>query len=152
MVNGLIFRICVESKLVHEVGKKQLIIPEIYRVKVLSIAHDALTAGHFSHRKTSYKIFQKFFWPGAEAQIKRYCKSCHICQKTSAKGSVKRVRMKNIPVISKPFSRVAIGLVGPITPSSERGYKYILTLIDYATRFPEAIPLKTSTPSQLLKA
>ena len=33
-------------------------------------------------------------------------------------------------------------LVGPITPASERGHRCILTLVDYATRYPEAVPLK----------
>ena len=33
-------------------------------------------------------------------------------------------------------------LVGLITPASERGHRYILTLVDYATRYPEAVPLK----------
>lgn len=50
--------------------------------------------------------------------------------------------MKNLPIISEPFSRVAIDLVGPFTPASERGNKYVLTLIDYASRYPEAIALQ----------
>ena len=33
-------------------------------------------------------------------------------------------------------------LVGPILPPSEMGHRYILTLVDYATRYPEAVPLK----------
>ena len=33
-------------------------------------------------------------------------------------------------------------LVGPISPPSENGHQYILTLVDYATRYPEAIALK----------
>ena len=33
-------------------------------------------------------------------------------------------------------------LVGPISPPSENGHQYILTLVDYATRYPEAITLK----------
>ena len=32
--------------------------------------------------------------------------------------------------------------VGPISPPSDSGHRYILTLFDYATRYPEAIPLK----------
>lgn len=36
-------------------------------------------------------------------------------------------------------------LVGPLEPSS-RGHKHILVIVDYATRYPEAIPLiKVST-------
>ncbi|RUS80747.1 hypothetical protein EGW08_011470 [Elysia chlorotica] len=41
-----------------------------------------------------------------------------------------------------PFKRVAVDLVGPIDPTSEDGHRYILTLVDYATRYPEAVTLK----------
>ena len=142
IIDGLIYRICVESKQEHEIGSKQLVVPEIYRDKVLNLAHDSLTAGHFSHRKTSYKIFQKFFWPGVGEHVKRYCRSCHSCQKVTPKGNVRKVPMKSVPVISEPYSRVAIDIIGPLFPCSDRGHKYILTMIDYATRFPEAVPLK----------
>ncbi|XP_047483006.1 uncharacterized protein LOC125035006 [Penaeus chinensis] len=142
IIGGLIYRVCLESKYDYEIGSKQLVTPDKYRIHVLNLAHDSLTAGHFSHRKTSFKVFSKFFWPGAGAHIKRYCRSCPICQKFSAKGTVRKVPMKNLPIISEPFSRVAIDLVGPFSPCSERGNKYVLTLIDYATRYPEAVPLK----------
>jgi hypothetical protein len=33
-------------------------------------------------------------------------------------------------------------LVGPL-PKSNRGHQYILAIVDYATRYPEAIPLRT---------
>ena len=141
MVNDLIYRVCLQSKNEHEVGMKQLVVPMIFRNIILATAHDSSVAGHFSHRKTSEKIFHKFFWPGAGADIKRYCKSCHVCQKSTPKGKIKKAPLVSMPIISVPFSRVAIDLVGPLTPS-KRGHKYILTLIDLATRFPEAIPLK----------
>ncbi|GFS28041.1 Pol polyprotein [Elysia marginata] len=32
-------------------------------------------------------------------------------------------------------------IVGPINPPSKAGHKFILTLIDYATRYAEAVPL-----------
>ena len=34
-------------------------------------------------------------------------------------------------------------LIGPMKPTTDRGHRYILVLIDYATRYPEAIPLKS---------
>ena len=46
-----------------------------------------------------------------------------------------------MPLIGVPFDRVAMDLIGPIEPASENGNRYILTLIDYATRYPEAIAL-----------
>lgn len=39
------------------------------------------------------------------------------------------------------FKRVAIDIVGPIEPRSEDDNTYILTLVDYATRYPEAVAL-----------
>ena len=39
-------------------------------------------------------------------------------------------------------STVSIDLVGPISPMSGRGHRYILTLVDFATRYSEALPLR----------
>ena len=47
-----------------------------------------------------------------------------------------------MPSIDKPFKRVAIDLVGPIGPPSEDGHRYILILVDFATRYPKAVALK----------
>ena len=47
-----------------------------------------------------------------------------------------------LPIISVPFSGIAIELVGPL-PKTNRGHKYILVILDYATRYSEAIPLRT---------
>ena len=38
------------------------------------------------------------------------------------------------PSSDVPFKRVAVDLIGPIEPASEAGHRYILTLVDYATR------------------
>jgi len=47
-----------------------------------------------------------------------------------------------MPITDTPFDRVAVDLVGPIFPPTERGSKHILTMMDYATRYREAVPLK----------
>ena len=44
-----------------------------------------------------------------------------------------------------PFKIVAVDIVGSIAPPSEAGHRYILTLVDYATRYPEAVPVKKIT-------
>ena len=81
--------------------------------------------------------------PGIQGDVTRFCKSCDVCQKTVNKGSVPKLPLQKIPLIDKPFKRVPIDLVVPISPPSEEGHRYILTLVDFATRYPEAVPLKT---------
>ena len=38
--------------------------------------------------------------------------------------------------------RVAINIVGHNAPASDKGHRYILILVDYATRYSKAVPLK----------
>lgn len=47
-----------------------------------------------------------------------------------------------MPLVDEPFKRVAVDLVGPIQPATDRGNRYILTLVDFASRYPEAVALK----------
>ncbi|KAK7938780.1 hypothetical protein WMY93_002106 [Mugilogobius chulae] len=58
---------------------------------------------------------------------------------------------KPLPVISTPFRRIAMDIVGPLVKSSS-GHQYILVISDYATRFPEAFPLRTITAPAVLRA
>ena len=57
-----------------------------------------------------------------------------------------------MPLIDTPFKRVAVDLVGPIYPLSESGHRYILTLVDYVTRYPDAVPLKSITTESVAEA
>ena len=47
-----------------------------------------------------------------------------------------------LPVIKEPFQRIAMDIVGPL-PKSQAGHKYILIICDYATQYPEAVPLRS---------
>ena len=53
-----------------------------------------------------------------------------------------RAPLGDMSLIDQPFKRVAINLVGPIVPASNKGHRHMLTLVDYATRYPEAVSLK----------
>ena len=71
----------------------------------------------------------------------RFCKSCDSCQRTIRKGRVTKESLGKLPLIDTPFKRVAVDIVGPTEPSSDNKSQYILTMIDYATRYPEAVAL-----------
>ena len=138
---GLVYRQILDKHDDTELREKQLVVPKKYRDTVLKTGHDALLAGHMGMNKTIDRIQNSFFWPGMNGDIVRYCKSCDICQRTSPKGRVKKVPMENVPTVSVPFDRVAVDIVGPINPRSKRGNKYILTMVDLATRYPKAVAL-----------
>ena len=139
--NGLLFRSFTSPSLENGRTFTQLVLPKKLHPKVLKLAHDSTMSGHLGIKKTTDRVLANFYWPGVQGDIRRYCVSCDICQRTVPKGRVSKVPLGRMPLIDTPFRRVAVDLVGPIYPSTDRGNRYILTLVDYATRYPEAVAL-----------
>ena len=87
------------------------------------------------------KVTSDFFFARLESDVRRFCQSCDICQRTLQKGKVSKVPLERMSLTDEPFQRVAVDLLGPLFLTTDRGNSYILTLVDYATRYPEAIAL-----------
>ena len=60
--------------------------------------------------------------------------------------------MHNLPVIAEPFLRIAIDIVGPLPVCRDTGSRFILTIVDHCTHFPEAVPLVTHEAIDVAKA
>ena len=130
----------------------QLVVPVGFREKVLRLAHETLLTEHLGIKKTLDRIVSEFFWPGVCGDVARFCKSCDICQRTIQKGRVTKVPLGKMPLIDTPFKRVAVDIVGPIVPRSDKKSRYILTMIDYATRYPEAVALPSIETERVAEA
>ena len=57
-----------------------------------------------------------------------------------------------MPIIDIPFQKVAIDPIGPLSPLSKRRNRWILTVVDCATRYPEAIALSSTTTEDVPEA
>ena len=138
--NGLLYRGALDTA-----GENvaQLLVPKSHVSRVLYLAHTHQLGAHLGIQKTYERITDRFYWPGIKRAVEAFCKSCDACQKTAPK-TAHRNPLIPLPIIETPFSRIAMDIVGPL-PKSARGHKYILVIVDYATRFPEAIPLRAAT-------
>ncbi|XP_063847238.1 uncharacterized protein LOC135092552 [Scylla paramamosain] len=132
--------------------RSQFVVPAQYRHAVMEMGHCAAVGGHMGRQKTQDRISHTFFWPGVMADIARFVRSCDVCQKTVDKGRVKPAPLRPMPLISEPFERVAVDIVGPITPRATDGSKYLLTCVDFSTRWPEAVPLKNIEATTVAEA
>ena len=120
--------------------KDQLVVPVKFRQEAIALAHGSKWAAHLGAKKTSTKLLRDFFWPGLTKDVKDFCQGCENCQRGTG-SSVPKAPLQPLPPIGEPFQRVAIDIVGPL-PRTKRGNKYVLTIMDHATRYPEAVPLK----------
>ena len=121
-------------------ARTQLVLPQQCRSLALRIAHDVPTAGHLGTNKTKGRILKCFYWPGVFRDVSNYCKTCEVCQKGQGRRCLRQAEMIPMPLIDRPFQRIAMDVIGPL-PRTRSGHKYILTICDYATRYPEAIAL-----------
>ena len=62
------------------------------------------------------------------------------------------VPVQLMPMIDIHFLKVAIDLMGPLSPLTDRTNRWILTLVDCATQYPEAIPLLSTTTEVVAEA
>ena len=143
--NNLLYRVIKHGE--EEV--EQLLVPKPFRRVVLDLAHGHVMGGHLGVEKTQERITQRFFWPGLHAEVKEYCESCPECQ-MSAPSPHFRSPLVPLPIIEVPFERIGMDLVGPVVKSA-RGHQHILVILDYATRYPEAIPLRNTSAKVIAK-
>lgn len=124
-----------------------LALPHKLRHKIMELGHSIPWAGHMGFQKTLKRIGSRFAWPGMYTDVLQFCSSCGKCQLTSSKG-VPRAHLQPLPIIDTPFERIGMDIVGPLEKSSS-GHRYILVVCDYATRYPEAFPLRSIKARQV---
>ena len=128
----------------------RIVLPTQRRQSVLKLAHSSLTGGHFGRKKTQAKIRHHFTWPGVTTDVQQFCQTCPECQK-AAPHTHQRAPLQPLPVITTPFAKIAFDIVGPL-PKTKSGFKYLLTSMCYASKYPEAIPLKRVTAEVVAEA
>ena len=121
---------------------EQLVLPESMRQDVMRLAHEIPLAGHMGKQKTTARILKRFYWPRIFSDVAEYVRHCSVCQRT-ARVTQTTVPMIPLPSVGVPFQRVATDIVGPL-PKTPSGNRYILVVVDYATRYPEAVAMKST--------
>jgi len=62
------------------------------------------------------------------------------------------VYLSSLPIVSEPFCQIAIDIVGPLPVCKDSDNRYIFTVLDLCTHYPEAIPLKQHTAQDVAQA
>jgi hypothetical protein len=97
-----------------------------YHLSSAELLHNSL--GHISYRRIRNKI-------GIPISAPETCKSCAVVKITRASFKARS------STASKPFEELHLDIIGPITPSSSKKHRFILTMVDSYTRFVSAFPL-----------
>ena len=104
---------------------------------------------HPGIRATQRLITARYVWPGINADVHRWTRSCIQCQGAKIQRH-STTSLSTFPIPSARFDTIHIDLVRPLPPS--RGFTYLLACVDRFTRCPEAIPLTTITAEAVAQA
>ncbi len=124
----------------------QLLVPKSRREMLFQTAHCTPMAGHLGEAKTRERLMARFFWPGLHENVRRWCE----CQLVNPPATAK-APLRPLPLMEVPFERIGMDLIGPLERSA-RGHRFALVLVDYATRYPEAVPLRSISAKSVAEA
>ena len=128
----------------------QIVLPEQLREDALTKAH--LAAGHMGTAKTFALLQKYYYWPGFYKSVEEYCQSCITCARNKQVPRP-RLPLQSIKIVPIPFYMIGMDIIGPLK-RTKFGNVYILSIIDYFTKYAEAIALpnqKAETIARVLE-
>jgi hypothetical protein len=141
--NSILMRIEPEKK-AEEGSRLTLCVPKAMRRTVLEQHHDyAFGGSHMGHLKVLERVRRHYYWPNLATDVINYVSTCHVCQSIKRPGVASSSVFEKM--VTKPGETLSIDLVG-ILHQTDRGNKYVLSVIDTYSKFAYAIPINAKDP------
>ncbi|CAG2231004.1 unnamed protein product [Mytilus edulis] len=117
VIEGILYRRFETSD--NSKNRLQAIVPYSERRNVLFQCHDNKTSAHLGVRKTIERIRQKYYWPGLQADVRRYIKGCEFCNRRKNPCRTNKAPMQLVQSCH-PMERIAADILGEL-PETENG-------------------------------
>jgi transposase InsO family protein len=123
------------------------------RIKDILLAYhnSSINGAHFGKDRTYYKIRDRYYWPGMYLDITRHIKSCPNCSINKCSRRKPDGHLNPVAPPQGVWENLAMDFMGPITPSSSSGNKYILVITDLLSKFVVAKATRDNTASSAAK-
>ena len=121
----------------------KLVVPHSVKNDLIQACHDIPSAGHQGVERTKEYMKQKYYWHHMGRDIKNHVAFCAACNINKAANRKNKHPMMTSHM-GAPMERIHVDFMGPF-PTSTRGNKYILVLVDNFTKWIEVFPLESQT-------
>ncbi len=121
-------------------------LPAQFRQAPIKSLHDVHHPGVWA---TCCLVSAAFCWPHMKKHTAAAARACLGCQRGKTHHHV-HLKPEHIPVPHRRFAHLHVDLVGPSPKSA--GMTYMFTMVDRTTRWPEVVPLSSTTAADCAQA
>jgi len=134
-------------------GRLRICIPEALIPDIIRCLHQHPLAGHIGRHRTYLQGKLLFYWPGMPANIASAISGCAVCKRAKSKKPLRQVPLGQTSTAEQQrFRTYYADIVGPWPSSRAPGAKkYLLTIQDAVTKYPEAWPLHVATAESIIQ-
>ena len=127
------------------------LLPEALHKPILWEWHDGVQGGHMGANKTWGRSKGScFLWASMLADVRQHVRECMVCARNKPGGHGKNAPMVQFPAGAK-HEMVGMDLVGSL-PLTDAKNKYLLVIVDYWTRWAEAVPIPNKESATVARA
>ena len=132
--NGVVWR-----KRSSDESQLQLLVPKAGREKLFLAYHASLFGGHLGRNRTLARLSHRFYWSGMADDVGDWLRQCTTFMKRKSPTG-RHHPLGNIPTGHR-WDRIAMDILDVCEPTPD-GYRYILVIADYFSKWTEAFPIK----------
>lgn len=121
---------------------RKICVPRKAIPKVLQVAHDSKTAGHFKFAKTMSRL-TNFHWRHKSRDVRNYINGCLKCQQYKDSNQQKMTDPTSLEMPERRWGSLATDFVVHL-PKTKEGYDAITTWVDRLTRRVHFIKSRTT--------
>ena len=118
----------------------RIVMPESLWKQTIMLAHE----GHQGMVRTKARLRKKVWWPQMDKQVEELIRTCHPCQLVGPRAKPEPVRSTRLP--EGPWQEISIDLLD-ISDG-----EHLLVVVDYYSRWIEAILLKKTDAQHVIKS
>ena len=127
---------------------KCTVIPKVLRDPLLVLAHDK--NGHNGSRRSYMALKRNYYWPNMKKEVVQHCKNCRECVLQNQGNSEQPFGHFTAP--EGPMQFICMDLVGPIQPTTSKGNRFCMTVMDMLTGYTIAVPIRDKTAESICQA
>ncbi|XP_067386563.1 protein NYNRIN-like [Emydura macquarii macquarii] len=117
-----------------------IVMPTLLRRELIVIAH---SQGHFGIQKVVERLLNVAWWPTIKDDVAQVINNCLQCAANNADTKIIKGPHHHQQIVG-PWERLQLDYIGPL-PTTARGFKYVLVIIDSFSKWVEAYPTRNNT-------